>query len=201
LLNFKYIFGIISCVTQEQEIVLDTKCIAVFTARSPQRIVGEGGSQAWALDPNRARTYPYLVCIQNQNNPDRDFSDASEAHGKAFLVGKISDVVPAAEEFTPGRWLIRISEYSALNLHNAWKGWRNPVKYTTLEEMGIDVNELRFHSVAEFQPGLGRAAHDGALARTSDDGLAKGISIAEAKTGLATFYGVHPEAVEIVIRG
>ena len=49
------------------------QCVAVFTARSPNRILREERSQAWALDANRARKAAYLVCVQNQHNPDRDF--------------------------------------------------------------------------------------------------------------------------------
>ena len=181
---------------------MDTRCIAVFTARSANRIMREGGSQAWVLDPNRARTFPFLVCIQNQNNPDRDFSDASEPHGAVFLIGKISDVIPAPEGTDSGRWQICIKEFCRHTAMNAWNGWRNPVKYTTLEEMGIDVNDLRFHSVAEVQDELaGPASQVVPPARVSNDGSPMSISIATAKVGLAAFYGVAPEAVEIVIRG
>lgn len=127
------------------------EAVAVFTARSTQRILREGGSQAWALDPNRARKCRYLVCVQNQHNPDRDFSDATEAHGAVFLVGKISDVIPAPEDPDGGRWQIRISGYSTHIVMNAWKGWRNPVRYTTLKEMGVELEKQTFHSVAQAQ--------------------------------------------------
>ena len=67
----------------------DADTIAVFTARSPERIAREGGSQAWVLNPARAKLCSWLVCTQNRHNPDHEFSDATEAHGSAFLVGKI----------------------------------------------------------------------------------------------------------------
>jgi len=179
----------------------DTRCVAVFTARSPQRILKEGGSQAWALDAARVRTLPFLVCIQNQNNPDRDFSDASEPHGSAYLVGRISDVVPSPEDPTSGRWLIQISEYSTVqNPANVWQGWRNPVKYGALEDFGIDVNKLVFHSVAEVQKDLAPSPQQAISLAAGDEGTAP-ISIGAAKRGLAAFYGVPPEAIEIVIRG
>ncbi|MCA7118340.1 MAG: hypothetical protein LGL72_02780 [Acidibrevibacterium sp.] len=179
----------------------DTRCVAVFTARSPQRILQEGGSQAWALDAARVRTLPFLVCVQNQNNPDRDFSDASEPHGSAFLVGRISDVIPSPEDPNSGRWMIQISEYSTVqNPKNVWQGWRNPVKYGSLEDFDIDVSKLVFHSVAEIQKDLGPSPQQPTPPRADDGGTAP-ISISVAKRGLAAFYGVPPDAVEIVIRG
>lgn len=182
---------------------MSDECIAVFTARSPNRIIREGGSQAWALDPTRARKCRYLICVQNQHNPDRDFSDASEPHGSVYMVAKISDVVPSKDD--PGnRWKICISDYSIHTVMNAWKGWRNPVRYTTLEEMGIDLDGLRFHSVADEQRNMGMSPDSQtarAMVPTSDDGSPAPLSMAEAKPRLAAYYGVGPDSIEIVIRG
>jgi hypothetical protein len=161
----------------------------------------EGGSQAWALDAARVRTLPFLVCVQNQNNPDRDFSDASEPHGSAFLVGRISDVVPSPEDPTSGRWMIQISAYSTVqNPKNVWQGWRNPVKYGALEDFDIDVSKLVFHLVAEAQKDFAPSPRQ-PITPTADDGGTAPISIAAAKRGLAAFYGVPSDAIEIVIRG
>lgn len=179
----------------------DTRCVAVFTARSPQRILQEGGSQAWALDAARVRALPFLVCVQNQNNPDRDFSDASEPHGSAFLVGRISDVIPSPEAPSSGRWLIQICEYSTVqNPKNVWQGWRNPVKYGRLEDFDIDVSKLVFHAVSEIQKDIGPSPQKPTPPQ-ADDGGTGPISIAIAKRGLAAFYGVPADAIEIVIRG
>ena len=177
------------------------QCIAVFTARSPERILREGGSQAWVLDPSRARTIPFVVCIQNQNNNDRDFSDASEPHGTAYLVGKVSDVVPS-DDGDPIRWRVCISEYARCSVADAWKGWRNPVKYTTLEELGIDIAHLAFQPIPERQADADTSVKQGIPPDRKPDGaMPVPISIAMAKVGLAAFYGVVPESVEIVIRG
>jgi len=142
--------------------------------------------------------------VQNQNSLDRDFSDASVAHGGVFMVGKISDVIPDPQEPSGGRWQICISEYTIHTVMNAWKGWRNPVKYTTLEEMRIDREALAFRSVPDGQRDLGLTTGQQvpALAPSQqDDGSVVPQSIARAKAGLAAFYGVSPEAIEIVIRG
>lgn len=183
---------------------MSDECIVVFTGESHRRILHQGGSRAWALAPNRARKCRYLVCVQNLYHPGRDFSDVSETHGAVFMVGKISDVIPDPEVPSSGRWQIRISEYALHTVMNAWKGWRNPVRYTTLEEMGINLEELTFRSVSDGQRDLSITTDQQVPAVTpgkQDNGPIIPLSIAQAKAGLAVYYGVSQEAVEIVIRG
>jgi hypothetical protein len=188
-----------------RRIAMTNDCIAVFTARSSHRILREGGSQAWVLDPARARKCKYLICTQNLHNPDRDFSDATEPHGSAFLVGKIGDVVPSPEFANGKRWKICIDEFSTIpNVKDAWKGWRNPVRYTTFEEMGVNPAELKFHPISDVSEDL--QFQEAARPRTTSAKTTNGkspaaLSIATAKAGLAAFYGVPKEAIEIVIRG
>lgn len=164
------------------------EAIAVFTREPLDDILQHGRSHAWALNPNRARTSRYLVCIQNHPyNKD------------VFLVGKISDVTPEGD-----RWQICISEYACHTVENAWGGWRNPVRYTTLREMGIDLNELTFRSIADEQRNQSITTDQQAPAvapRRQDDGPIAPLSIAQAKAGLALYYKVSQEAIEIVIRG
>ena len=181
---------------------MSDECIAVFTVESPHRILQQRGSRSWALAPNRARKCRYLVCVQNQYHPDRDFSDASEPHGAVFMVGKISDVIP--DPSRSDRWQICISEYSIHKVKDAWKGWQNPVRYSTLEEMGINLEALAFHSVSDGQRELEIMTGQQVPAvapRKQDDGSVVSLSIASAKAGLAAYYGVSQEAIEIVIRG
>lgn len=169
--------------------------IIVFTARSPDRIVREGGSQAWVLDPARAKLCKWLVCTQNRHHPNHEFSDATEPHGAAFLVGKIADV-RAAEDGDDRRWLIVMDAYARVVVPGVWQHWRNPVRYTTLEETGINVKKLEFQSMPSAAPTL--------LTPSKVKGSPVGVgpmTIAEAKRALATAFGVKPDAVEITIRG
>jgi hypothetical protein len=177
---------------------VDTRCVAVFTARSPDRVIREGGSQAWVLDANRVRKTPYLVCVQNLHNNDRDFSDATEPHGSVFLVGKISDVVPS-DDGDGERWKVEISEFARVkDPTNVWLAWRNPVKYGSLETFGIDLASLTFEPMPNGSKQAG--AHRTTVAVAGSDEVAP-LSISAAKSGLAAFYGVPQEAIEIVIRG
>lgn len=169
----------------------DPDTVAVFTARSPQRIIREGGSQAWKLDPVRANACTYLVCAQNKHNADLDFSDATQPHGTGFLVGRISRLSPAAE--APDRWMIEVDQYALIDHPQLWQGWRNPVRYTNLADLGIQLEDLTFEAMPE-QDRPSPVAHGAAPA-------GGGLTIAHAKTQLAATYGVRPESIEIVIRG
>lgn len=170
----------------------DKDTIVVFTARSPERIIREGGSQAWVLNPVRAKQAKWLVCTQNRHHPDHGFSDATEPHGTAFLVGKISGIVPSPE--SPDRWMIEISEYARINMPSVWQG-RNPVRYThLLEVVFTDIRGLKFQAMPERE-----AAKP--VEQRAEPASSNGLTIAEAKKALALTFGVKPEAVEITIRG
>src|SRR5687767_5287894 len=114
------------------------KVAVVFTAKSANRIVGEGGTSSWRLDRNHARNCEYVVCTRNAKAA---WGDGTEPHHSAFMVGKVKDVVPAPDK--PERFLIRFSSYALVNVPDAWKGDRNPVRYVeSLDDLGIDASKL-----------------------------------------------------------
>ncbi len=170
--------------------------VVVFTARSPSRIVEEKGSQAWVLNPARAKLCKWLVCTQNRHNPNHEFSDATEPHGSAFLVGRISSIAHSDEAGSETRWTIRISEYALINKPGVWQHWRNPVRYTSLSELDINIDDVEFHPIGDdgVPPPAPNAAHAGQLPPAT-------LTIPEAKKALAATFGVKPEAIEITIRG
>lgn len=131
-----------------------TPAIAVFTAKSRPRILAEGGTSAWKLRPQRASACDYAVCTRS----GADWVEDDEPKGSAFMVGRISSIVDAPDN--PGRHLVRFSEYANVDIPEVWQGWRNPVRYSSLEELGIDLDDL------EFQPMPDLEVNDDAL---SDD--------------------------------
>lgn len=170
--------------------------IVVFTARSPDRIVREGGSQSWVLNAVRAKNCQWLVCTQNRHNPDHEFSDATEPHGAGFLVGKISGIRPSQEPGDGDRWQVAISQYARIDMPDLWDHGRNPVRYTSLAELGIDPAALAWEPMSQ---GTTVQAPAGASAATGTPVGA--LTIAEAKKALAATFGVKPDAIEITIRG
>ena len=182
--------------------MIEEEAIVVFTARSPQRVIREGGSQAWVLNAARAKQSAWLVCTQNRHNRNHEFSDATEAHGSAFLIGKVSGVKETDEESADGkkRYLIAISEYALIDVANFWEHDRNPVRYLSrseLEKKGIKFTALDFRPTPQR---TAAAATEPAIQPKVPDVVVP-LTIAEARKGLATTFGVNPEAVEITIRG
>jgi hypothetical protein len=170
---------------------LPHSAIAVFTADSRDEILEVGGSASWVVAENKARRHQYLVCIRNARNvafPDH------EPHGTAFLVGRISGFkAHGFDKKGMPRWIIKLSEYALIDHPEAWGEWRNPVKYTTLEELGIDPTKLKFKPMP-----APTKAPPAAPSAPSKPGA---LTMAEAKAGLAIQFGVAPEAIEIHIKG
>ena len=160
-----------------------TDALAIFTGKGEETTLSAGGSQSWVLDRGNARQCKYAVLFYNAH---AEWSDGDYAHGAAFLVGKISDVVPSQEN--SDRWKVAFSEFAKAPNIRPWR-WRNPIKYTTLEELGIDETKLKFRPM----PTGGTSKSVGAAERL--------WTIADAKRELAKSFGVSPDAVEITIRG
>lgn len=160
--------------------VMNNNCVVVLTARGKTRILKEGGSQSWRLNAHNAGKCDYLVCVQNRK---QSWGEPEVDHHTAFLVGKISSISQSQEEDADGRWIINISEYADISIPNMWDGNRNPVSYSSLEEMNIDLNELKFTKLNEDNS-----------SKTLDK-----ISIPEAKRLLANYFDVPQENISITI--
>lgn len=158
----------------------------VLTGKSVEHMLSDGGSQSWVLDRNNALRRPYVVCCRSSI----DGVEGREEPGSAFLIGRVADVVPSTED--QARWCIRFSEYARIDRANVWQGWRNPVRYLDLASLGIELEKLKF----EPMPAKSEAA-----ALHAELPPVRGLSIAQAKRGLALTFGVSEDAVQITIRG
>ncbi|HEX5234248.1 MAG TPA: hypothetical protein VFW25_02850 [Silvibacterium sp.] len=166
--------------------------VVVLTARSIERMVNQGGSQAWRLVPAHARQMDYIVCARNAK---ADWGDGHEAHRSAFLIARVRDVVPSPER--PDRWLVRFAEYAPIDLPEFWrKGDRNPVRYGSLNELGIEPHQLNWHQMPVATAGTAA----GLETVSPFHPKIKPLTISEAKHGLAMNFNVPVEAVEITIR-
>lgn len=100
----------------------------------------EGGVGWWKLAKKRAENCEFVVCVRNTP------SDISW-HGTAFLIGKISGVTTRAHPEEDGRFrhLIRLSEYAHINIPDCWDGNQNPIVYTSLDQINLDIDRLKWH--------------------------------------------------------
>jgi len=177
--------------------IMANDTVVLFTAKSVERILEEGGTSSWRLDRNHARQCGYAVCTRNSN---ADWVEGMEEHHSAFLIGKILEVVPCPptpenNESPEKRYLIQFSKFARMKLPNIWKGDRNPVKYTSLESLGINPSSLKWEKMPEPISKPERKT-----GRSGKPGI-QPLTMAEAKKGLALMFNVAPEAIEIIVRG
>jgi hypothetical protein len=180
-------------------IIMKKNAVMVMTARGPDRILREGGSQAWVLNPENARKYKYLVTVQNRHNGA--WGGASEPHGTAFLIGRISDVVPSTDKDSDGRrYLVRISEYAEIKIPHKWRG-SNPVRYISLDELGIDPAEIQFRPMPVETSQQEQVVEEPKPMPEVGEALkVQLLTIPQAKTGLAAAMGISPDQIEIIIK-
>lgn len=175
------------------------KAVVVFTNRGLGRLLEEGGSQAWKLDPERVRKLSYIVCVQNRN--DGDWGQPTNDQGEGFLVGKISGVEVNTDDPSNKRYIIRFDQYAKISVPDMWEklgGLRNPIRYLDDLENYIDVNALEWkpvRSLKDGEPSRSAPSSQSAARET------RGLDISDAKKALAAFYRVPETAIEIVIRG
>jgi hypothetical protein len=178
---------------------INMKCVVVFTNRGVDRLLEEGGSQAWKLNPSRVRKLTYVVCVQNRN--DGDWGRPTHEQGQGFLIGKISGVETSPESKTGHRFIIKFDEYAEINVPKLWEklgGLRNPVHYLNDLEKHVDFEKLTWKPVHASSDGEVPLAAAPSSTTVSED---RGLDIAEAKKALAAHYRVPVTAIEIVIRG
>jgi len=116
------------------------------------------------------------------------------------MVGHISGVSRAPEN--PKRWIINIDSYAEIDIPEQWDGNRNPVSYRTLEEYGIVVTELDFKPVSKVNvSALGKAKANDEYEDEDDENAVIPLTLKDAKAGLALYFGVSEDDIQITIRG
>jgi len=119
--------------------------ILFYTARGLPKILREGGCGDWVLDPERAREQRYAIVIQNCGpiKSGDNWGKTTQSHGEAFLVGRISDVVPAKDS---GRYRVLFDKCAIIEMQNMWPvGLQNPVLYSSLSDREINLASLNFN--------------------------------------------------------
>lgn len=178
--------------------------LTVLTFKSARHIVGDGGTQSWVISRRRARRCDYVVCVRHQQGPYK--AEGAEPHKHAFLVGKVSDVVPSSE--TADRFRVEISEYAIVDGPQVPLNSASPTQYfPSLSSIGIDAAALDWKPISDL-PGEGvsptalgvppiKDVRDDA---GDDHGIAPMSVIMQAKKLVAEGLNVPLSAVEVTVR-
>ncbi len=154
--------------------------ILTYTRNDLQEIKTSGCDKSWVLNKDRAAACKYLVCCHSEG----------AKRGNAFLVALISRIsyVGVDQDSGKNRWAIDISEYANIDIPNVWGGWQNPVHYTSLEELRIDPSTIKFEKLQEGEK------------KTGEKDIPP-LTLEQAKHGLAKYFDVKKEQIEILIKG
>ena len=158
--------------------------LMVFTSKSLATMQQEGGSGNWAANKDRLRHAKWIVATRNEKS---NWAEGPEAHGSAFMIGRVSGIksAPAPEQ---NRFVVSFDKYAGLDIPNAWTGSRNPVTYTDLATLGINPDALGWK---EFHP------HP-----SSDSGGSPNepsLVIDRARSMIAEAFSISPDAVKITV--
>lgn len=137
--------------------------IATLTFKQVEHILILGGCPSWLIDPTKAAECKYLICTRNQNlQSTRGLVIGTEPHGSAFLIGKISDVLPTNERSIPrieqyediflGRSNIHISEYALIDIPQLYPGNRQGFAYMSMADIDLDPDSLVWRRISPPNP-------------------------------------------------
>jgi hypothetical protein len=158
--------------------------VMVFTSKSLQTMREEGGSGNWAANKDRLRHAKWIVATRNQNS---GWTQGDEGHKHAFLIGRVSGIKPAPVP-EQNRFVIVFDQFAELNIPNAWTGSRNPVAYTDLKTLNIDVDKLEWKP---FVSGVQQHAPTGDIDASN--------VVDRARWMIAQALSVSPDAVKITV--
>ncbi len=173
---------------------MPSKILVVLTGKSRERLMKEGGTSEWVLNPGVVRGFEYVICVRHGHPPyDPGPGVRPEPHGAAFLVAKISDLELTGHDKGRDRYMVKFAATANVLVPGFWDGSRNPVRYMdagVAKARGIDVSAL------DYEPFEAKTS-----APSPHSGTPTPLSIHSAKQGLAKTFDVPIESIEIIIKG
>jgi len=160
--------------------------VMVFTSKSLETMIVEGGTGNWAGKEERLKHMKWVVATRNLK---RTWTQGEEAHGSAFLIGRICGI-KAALLPESDRFVIQFDRYADLSISNAWTHNRNPIAYTSLGTLGIDAEKVEWKN---FPTSTVQVSHAGPSAEAPTN------VIDQARAMIANALSIPPEAVKITV--
>ena len=122
---------------------MDDSAVVLFTWELFSEVIHNKKTGHWRLKPKKVLDSKYVVLCQNRPKW-KGKCECRYPHRAAFMIGKIKDVHPSQDPKYPDRYEIMLNEWAQIHKEEIWPGHRNPVWYTQLNEIGINLSELRF---------------------------------------------------------
>jgi hypothetical protein len=158
--------------------------VMVFTSKSLKTMKIEGGSGNWAANKRRVEHVKWLVATRNHKS---NWTQGDEEHGSAFLIGRVTGVMPASAP-EEGRFVIVFDRFAELNIPKAWTNNRNPVAYTSLNTLGIDPDKLDWKDFVTAP-----------VSSEIPTMLAPATVVDQARAMIANALSISPDAVKITV--
>ena len=199
--------------------------VSVFTAHGLGDFEMFGGTAKWRVDPEKAARCRYVVCVKRHGFMQGAFGNPDVPPGTAFIIGKISGVEEVmvgdplffmGSKFeTPSRYLIKFDEYAEVSVPVDWfRSSSNPLTYRPedelMDKLGVpfaqELEHLEFKSLRRPSDNEIEAYKKGLPISQSGTHLSvrpnirSGLTIRQAKQGLARQFGVAEEKIDITIR-
>ena len=143
-------------------------------------------------------------------------------HKSAFLIGRVSNVVPSLNiPRDENRFMVEFSEFALITLDNFWQGERNPIVYldtwSLLTDGYLDFSTLNWQKVPErnleyvqsyfanenafYEQRESNVSHSKKRKAEVKNSSVEGMSIVDAKKELSKFYSLPLENIEIILKG
>lgn len=194
---------------------------AVYTAHGLRDFEVFGGTARWKAVPQNVGKCKYVVCVKKAGVMQGGFGNPDVAPGTAFLIGRITDVKEVAvgdslfymgdDYETPGRYLIKFDSYADISIPDFWTKSQKPFAYRPEKQL-LDMLSVSDLEMLDFKPLRNASEEDVAsyadrlqTGRPRGRNIAvpntqRGLTISEARLGLAQQFGVAEENIEITIR-
>ncbi|MGC6496359.1 MAG: hypothetical protein ACON4I_00440 [Candidatus Puniceispirillaceae bacterium] len=197
--------------------------LCVHTAHGLEDFEIFGGTAKWKINLERAGRCRFVMCAVRAGSMPHAVGKLEAKPRTAFLIGKISKITPVevgnplffmGNKFeTEGRSLVEMSEYAKITIPDFWqKGWMTPTIYRPEDEICdmlnmSDLSQLPFRPLRKAKPISIRMRAETSAKSMADPHperhakRGEGLTIANAKAGLSTYFGVPIEDIDITIRG
>lgn len=164
--------------------------ILVTTQDPLEDILAAHNSAAWSINlEKRANALKWLVCARK--------GDAGER--RAFVICEITGFAvdhDASAASSRTKYAVQFEKFAPIDCRVEWNRGQNPVRLGQLKDV---LKDCQIPDLEDLIPAPPKSLAYSYSKREPRTAAGRGLTIAEAKRGLAVTYGVAEDAIRIVI--